>query len=640
MRSIARLTATLFFTLLATAPSGALPRAKERWIELRTPHFTILSAAGEATAQKVAIHLEQMRAVFGQITRFDLDSPVPTWVYVFATDRQFTPYKPLHDGRPLQAGGYFLRHEGGSYIAINGDFVTDPVSTVYHEYTHFVVRKNLPDLPLWLNEGLAEYFSSFRIRGGKAEVGRAIEEHVLWLRQNRLIPLPELFAMDSDSPGFQEGKRRGVFYAQSWALVHYFLVGRKEKSDEFLRFLELSSENEGVEEAFAGAFGIGTSRLETEIAGYVRRPSLGWVTVPIDEVEIPAFKVRPLERYEVLGRLGDLLVRVEDHEAEATDHFQAALAERPGDPAAGDPVAMAGLGYLAELDERFEEALDLYKAVTASAEADFMTLYRHAWLLVDQGTAQASEARELLRRSVAKNPSFPPAWSLLAYVYTLEGEPPPEAVEAAETARRLLPESDEAVENLLAIYAGRGDSQAIEELMQRDLVGRSAPQLYERARTFLLEAKLRESQAFVREGRREEVRASLEQLPGETEDWEGFGASSFAARYNKALALMGSGDFAPARTLLQELAAASDGAEAERARELLAQVEAAAGVELHNRFAEVYNRAVARFNARDYAAGARILEELLATLPEVSREAKKARDLLERLRSELLRRDG
>lgn len=630
-------------SLLLAAPLGALPRPKGRWIELRSPHFTVISSASEETARGVAFRLEQMRAVFGQVTHLNLESQVPIWVFVFATDRQLTSFKPLFDGRPLAGGGFFVRREGGSYIAVNGDFVAHPVSTVYHEYVHFVLRNNLSEVPLWLNEGLAEYFSSFKIRGAEAEVGREILAHLQWLRDNPLIPLSDLFAVDTDSPEYQENTRRGAFYAESWALVHYFLVGRKERSGDFVRFLDLLGDGEGLEEALEESLGTDLKRLQTEIARYVRRPTLGWVTIPIDEVTVPSFEMRPLPSHEVFGRLGDLLAHVGDHEAEAAEHFRAALAERPR-----DPLALSGLGFLAEGAERFDEALGYYEAATASPEADFLTCYLHARRLVEETASRASEARELLRRSVALNPSFAPAWSLLSFVYTLESPPPPEAVEVAETAHRLLPSSDEVLENLFAIYAGRGDVQAIEELMEHELAGRSVPDLYDRGRGFLLDARLREAQELAREGRTEEARTLLgelreesrtldEQARVETELYrlrEGFGAESFAARYNKALSWIGAGDFAAARALLQELAESAEGAEAQRVRELLTEAEAAAGAEQRNRFVEVYNRAVDSFNSGDRESGVRILEEVLATLPEGSPEAEQARELLARIKSQ------
>jgi hypothetical protein len=46
-------------------------------------------------------------------------------------------------------------------------------------------------IPLWLNEGLAEYFSTFRLHRGdqRAEIGRAVDAHVAVLRDS--LPLAQ-----------------------------------------------------------------------------------------------------------------------------------------------------------------------------------------------------------------------------------------------------------------------------------------------------------------------------------------------------------------------------------------------------------------------------------------------------------------
>ena len=55
-------------------------------------------------------------------------------------------------------------------------------------------------------------------------IGRVIEQPHPELRE-RFIPLPELMAVRHDSPLYNEGDRRSIFYAESWALLHYLLMG-------------------------------------------------------------------------------------------------------------------------------------------------------------------------------------------------------------------------------------------------------------------------------------------------------------------------------------------------------------------------------------------------------------------------------
>jgi hypothetical protein len=45
-------------------------------------------------------------------------------------------------------------------------------------------------VPLWFNEGLAEYYSTFDVQDGDRKVilGDLVDNHVLYLRENKLVP--------------------------------------------------------------------------------------------------------------------------------------------------------------------------------------------------------------------------------------------------------------------------------------------------------------------------------------------------------------------------------------------------------------------------------------------------------------------
>ena len=79
-------------------------------------------------------------------------------------------------------------------------------------------------MPLWLNEGLAEFFQNTDIRDKDVLVGQPSPDNIIYLRQHRLIPLPMLFQVDATSPYYHEEEKGSVFYAESWALTHYLEV--------------------------------------------------------------------------------------------------------------------------------------------------------------------------------------------------------------------------------------------------------------------------------------------------------------------------------------------------------------------------------------------------------------------------------
>ena len=75
------------------------------------------------------------------------------------------------------------------------------------EYTHFMMRNASEWMPLWLNEGLAEFYQNSDIQDKEVLLGQASPEDILYLRQNRLLPLATLFKVDYSSPYYHQEQK-------------------------------------------------------------------------------------------------------------------------------------------------------------------------------------------------------------------------------------------------------------------------------------------------------------------------------------------------------------------------------------------------------------------------------------------------
>jgi hypothetical protein len=201
--------------------------AKDAWVMVRSQNFQLIGNAGEKEIRRVATKLEQFRDVFIRLfPGAKFETPVPTTVIVF---KSMGSYKPFNPGNNV---GYFQKGQDVNYITLtteaNGQ---NPFSVIYHEYVHLLVDNTSGNVPVWFNEGLAEYYSSFDIEEDrKAHLGELIPYHLQTLREDKLLPLRTLFAVDHYSPYYNESGKRGVFYAESWALVHYLLLLTAERT--------------------------------------------------------------------------------------------------------------------------------------------------------------------------------------------------------------------------------------------------------------------------------------------------------------------------------------------------------------------------------------------------------------------------
>ena len=79
----------VIFASLAFSGEVDLPKPGQKWIEVRTDHFRFFSNAGKGATRRVAVDLEELRAVLADLTDYELQSPIPTRIYVFRHDRSF-----------------------------------------------------------------------------------------------------------------------------------------------------------------------------------------------------------------------------------------------------------------------------------------------------------------------------------------------------------------------------------------------------------------------------------------------------------------------------------------------------------------------------------------------------------------------
>jgi tetratricopeptide (TPR) repeat protein len=502
-----------------------------------------------------------LHAVLARFSTLELASPVPTYIYVFRDDRDFRPYKPLHQGRPSSVSGYFTPQDLGNYIAIDGNARRDASRIVYHEYVHYVVANNLPGLPLWFEEGLAELYSTLRIKGDKVQFGFADPSHLLLLRSSRSIPLDGLLAADHHSPLYNERDRKSMFYAQSWVLVHYLLVGSDERRNQTPAFLDLARAGVPPTEALTRAFETDLPGFQTELRLYCDRTIFNYLESPVSiELDLP-IAVRQMRHADVLFRLGDLLAAQADPRPEALRHFEAATEV---DPQHGP--SLSALGVLAEQRARWDEALAFHDRALASSPDDFMVQYRAGVFLLERGR-DVERALEALRIAAVLEPGFGPAWLKLTQAYRTTGERGQEAIVAAENAHRLFPARPDVSFELVRLYLADGQRQAAVDLVASAFVG--SPGHHARAWSVVVDSDLDRVRLLLGDGRLDDAKELLDQtrdVVAGTAEPEAFlvRVESLRSdlellqsrrRFDEAVELFNRGNQSAARTILVDLQA-------------------------------------------------------------------------------------
>jgi len=149
------------------------PRANEKWITLRADEFRFVSNASPGKTLEIARDLLRMRAALGAVTNLKVRAALPTTVFIFANDRAFSGYRDaVLQRQSVQTIGVFSGTPTDNFILLRAD-VSEIDRTVYHELTHYFVRNTTGPLPLWISEGIAEYYSTFGTMSSIAKLNGA-----------------------------------------------------------------------------------------------------------------------------------------------------------------------------------------------------------------------------------------------------------------------------------------------------------------------------------------------------------------------------------------------------------------------------------------------------------------------------------
>ena len=365
---------------LAALPAGRPAHAKDTWVSVRSTNFFLIGNANEKEVRQVAARLEQFREVFSRLfPRMKFTSPVPTTVVVFKSDSSYKPFKPVVEGKTTAVAGYFQSGPDVNYITLTTEKREEhPYAVIFHEYVHLLVNNSLgrTNIPTWFNEGLAEYYSTFDIKDDQEiHLGNLIDPHLHLLRTSQPVPLDKLFAVDYYALDRNKHEARGLFYAQSWALVHYLIQGNEGKRTRQLGlFLDQLRQNTPAEKAFRQAFQTDYAGMQKELKDYIQRSSYrGQIITFEKKLEFSGeMKTAPVSDAEAYAILGDLLFHIR-RPVDAKIKLEQALALDPK-----LAMAHASLGMVLMQENKFSEAKERLQQAVAENSTNYLAHYYYA----------------------------------------------------------------------------------------------------------------------------------------------------------------------------------------------------------------------------------------------------------------------
>jgi tetratricopeptide (TPR) repeat protein len=490
--------ACLLLTVFLSRTSFAGDEPK--WVEVHSSHFSVLTDAGDKRGREVALRMEQMRAVFGQLLLKDkLKMSVPITVVALKSDTQYGAVVP---GKQSFAAGFYVPGADRVYIVLNL-FNAEPWRAVAHSLAHYYLNYNYPPVQGWFDEGMAEYFGSIRIAAKGIDIGGDPELMPEWhedifdeMRRDPNVPqsltqllsspvwisMVDLFTMKHDGSGAREGTHNTLYYAQSWMVVHYLIA--KNRMPQVGAYFDLVlNQKEPVEKAMVEAFDLSPDQMEDAVKAYfkslsglgmaldqakkpemnpVDAPQPSHLNAPLDADDV-GMAVNSVPDTEARAVIGDVMARVPQHHDQAIHDLQQLVT----DPKDNEP-ARRGLAWDHIQRKEFDAgAEELEKAGELNARDPWIWFYRSV-LKYRRAQATRQEMQGLanmmqdLRAVTDWHPELADAYNMLG-VARLEGGGINSAFEAQRMAIGLAPRNLEYQFNLGQIYvAGKKWDQARE----------------------------------------------------------------------------------------------------------------------------------------------------------------------------------
>ena len=460
------------------------------WVEIRSPHFSVVTDAGEKRGRDAAFHFEEMRAVFGALLiKAKVSLPTPLQIVAFRNTKELRQFAPLYNGKPTQVAGLFEGNADRSFILLDMS-VEDPWTVVFHEYAHQLLNGNTgASVQPWFDEGFAEFFSTIKVNGKEADVGLIQQNDLQILQQNRMFKVSDLFRVQQNSNVYNEsGDHRSMFYAESWLVMHY-LYDKKLLAKAGPYFDLAIDRRVPVEDAIQQAFGMSGAQFDKELRDYLEKNRFTyWKIATPAGIESAGYTVKPVPIADAKAVLADMHLHSPDYQEKALTEFGEVIKLQPDNAA-----ALRGLGYAYLMKQDFPRAQEYFNRATEHDSNDPRVLYYSGLLAQLQNgpglggdPAHLASIQKNLEKSVALDPEFADTYSVLALNYASQGNYSA-ALSTMSKAVALNPRSEQYRFNLAQIYLANRKVEPALQILQA-MQNSSDPAVAERARQSLAQA--------------------------------------------------------------------------------------------------------------------------------------------------------
>jgi tetratricopeptide (TPR) repeat protein len=444
----------LFFRWIIVAALLAPPSnpAEAHWIKLQSPNFELYTSAGARNARDTLKQFERVHSFFLQAFKGPAAKPSPVRLVAFNAAKEYEPFRPNEF-----AIAYYHQTPERDYIVMShGGADTFPIAV--HEYVYLLVQHSGMKLPPWLNEGLAELYSTLKPMGDKVLVGDLIRGRHQALLLDKWVPLEAILAADHNSPFYNEKNKAGSLYNEGWALTH-MLFFREEYRPKFSQVVAAIDSGKPSAQAIAEAYGRPIGQVDKDLQAYLRGSSFRGALVPAKfEKNTDEAPAEPLPEFDTNLMFADLGSAPGKEKASQAKLEQLVKL----DPKRPEPYSR--LGYIAWRGGHTDEAVKHFAKAYELGDRDPRLLWDYGRLAERRN---AADALRVLAELLAKDPDRLEVRLELAETQ-LRADQAPAALTTIQPVKKLTPgEATRYFRIAIYAYLRTGDDRRAKETADR-----------------------------------------------------------------------------------------------------------------------------------------------------------------------------
>jgi len=195
-------------------------------------HYLVTTDVSKDYADYILKHAETIYKAYDKIFKSKMKPGERFPITIFANRQDYINY-----GGPEQSGGFF-HPTLQRVVFIKSQNEATFTTTLYHELFHQFLSSQKVVMPIWFNEGHADFFGGYKFDEENNRMLPGINQtRIKTIQQaaqrNMTASLPQLLNMTRDE--YYEPQKMGINYAQGWSFVYFLWFAEGGRYNKYVK---------------------------------------------------------------------------------------------------------------------------------------------------------------------------------------------------------------------------------------------------------------------------------------------------------------------------------------------------------------------------------------------------------------------